>query len=374
MKGIIIAGFGGVGKTQLAKKYKNVIDLESIYWKWEYKEKMEKNIEYYKHYDKRTKNPNFPQNYIEAIKENQEKYEIVLIAYSDEICKSMEENKIEFYLCYPEKGAKEIYIERFKIRGNNEEFIKRNNELFEEAIEIAEKRKGHKIILSGNETIEDYLIRNNYRLKPYSKKDEKIANIILTSNGFHNSSKRSKEIDIMFENVAKGKRVVIILNATKEGSNTQNIEDVKQNFKKIGAKEVKVLTINKENQSEIFKYDVIYTMGGDPRILLEDFNEYNFKSYLIKFLEKGIYIGESAGAMILCDNLKWVWDIKKGTKPKYDILPKTFEGLGLVKERIYPHYNKIHEEQKIKTDKYEKEYNTKITRLNDGEFILIRNL
>lgn len=374
MKGIIIAGFGGVGKTQLAKKYKNVIDLESIYWKWEYKEKMEKNIEYYKHYDKRTKNPNFPQNYIEAIKENQEKYKIVLIAYSDEICKSMEENKIEFYLCYPEKGAKDIYIERFKIRGNNEEFIKRNNELFEEAIEIAEKRKGHKIILSGNETIEDYLIRNNYRLKPYSKKDEKIANIILTSNGFHNSSKRSKEIDIMFENVAKGKKVVIILNATKEGSNTQNIEDVKQNFKKIGAKEVKLLIINKENQSEIFKYDVIYTMGGDPRILLEDFNEYNFKSYLIKFLEKGIYIGESAGAMILCDNLKWVWDIKKGTKSKYDILPKTFEGLGLVKERIYPHYNKIHEEQKIKTDKYEKEYNTKITRLNDGEFILIRNL
>ena len=194
-------------------------------------------------------------------------------------------------------------------------------------------------------------------------------NILLTSNGFHNETKRSKEIDKAFEEVARNKSVAIILNATKEGSNVKNIKAVKANFEKIGAQVVDLITINTENITDIFKYDVIYTMGGDPRILLDDFWECNFKQYLIKFLEKGIYIGESAGSMVLCDNLKWVWDIKKGTKPKYDILPKTFEGLNLVKERIYPHHNTISEEQKTKIDNYEKQYKIKITRIDDGEFI-----
>lgn len=46
-----------------------------------------------------------------------------------------------------------------------------------------------------------------------------MRNILLTSNGFHNETKRSKEIDEVFKKVAKNKRICIILNATKEGSN-----------------------------------------------------------------------------------------------------------------------------------------------------------
>ena len=34
-KPIIIAGFAGIGKTTLAKKYKNVIDLESSLYKYD---------------------------------------------------------------------------------------------------------------------------------------------------------------------------------------------------------------------------------------------------------------------------------------------------------------------------------------------------
>lgn len=60
----------------------------------------------------------------------------------------------------------------------------------------------------------------------------------------------------------------------------------------------------------------------------------------------------------------------EGTKTKYNIFTKTFNRLDLVNERIYPHYNKISTEQRIKTEKYENEFNIKITRLNDGEFIL----
>lgn len=112
-------------------------------------------------------------------------------------------------------------------------------------------------------------------------------------------------------------------------------------------------------------------MGGDPRPLIEDMKECHFREKLEKFLKAGVYIGESAGSMALCDNLQWVWEIKKGTKPQYDILPKTFEGLNLVKQKIFPHYNAITEEIKERIDKYEKEHNIQITRLKDGEFIIV---
>ena len=71
------------------------------------------------------------------------------------------------------------------------------------------------------------------------------------------------------------------------------------------------------------------------------------------------------------ENCKWVYDIKKGTKSKYDKVFKTYKGLGLTNLRIYPHYDEADEKLKEKIDKYEKEKNTQITRLNNGEFIVL---
>lgn len=54
-------------------------------------------------------------------------------------------------------------------------------------------------------------------------------------------------------------------------------------------------------------YDVIYGLGGNVTNLIELNRNTNFKEVLIKFLERRIYIGESAGPMILSDNVKWVY-------------------------------------------------------------------
>lgn len=39
-QGIIIAGFTALGKTSLAQKYDNIIDLGSSLYQWKYKNKM----------------------------------------------------------------------------------------------------------------------------------------------------------------------------------------------------------------------------------------------------------------------------------------------------------------------------------------------
>ena len=92
----------------------------------------------------------------------------------------------------------------------------------------------------------------------------------------------------------------------------------------------------------------------------------NIKEILKQFLKSGgRYIGESAGSMILGNNLKWVWEVKKGTKPKYDVEPESYDGLGVTNYNIFPHWNATKEEIKKKA----LERNETITPLNDGEFI-----
>mgnify|MGYP004511976491 CR=1 FL=1 len=112
-----------------------------------------------------------------------------------------------------------------------------------------------------------------------------MKNIILTSNGFINSSPRSKEIDELFKTIANEKKVMILGNATLGGSNASQREPVKSNFENIGAKQVDIIDINKDNVNDILKYEVIYVIGGDPRYLLDLVATTNVKEILKQFLK-----------------------------------------------------------------------------------------
>ncbi len=197
-------------------------------------------------------------------------------------------------------------------------------------------------------------------------------NIILTSSGFNDINNYvSNEMKELFLAISKGRKVLIIANAAPEGSGNYIARDnVKENFLKVGALTADVLDVNQNNINEILNYDILYVLGGDLKPLIDLNKETNFKEYITKFLEKGIYIGESAGAMFLADDLEWAYVIKRGTKKKYDIFLDSYEGLNITEHYIFPHYNKISDELKQKIRMYELEHNMKFSVLNDGEFIL----
>ena len=197
--------------------------------------------------------------------------------------------------------------------------------------------------------------------------------IILTANGFNNNGKRSESIESLFERIAKDKRVLLIGNASKN-TNINSRKDVKDNFYNIGAKQVDLIDVGVKNLEKILDYDVIYVLGGDVGELIELNNSTRFKDYIMKFLKKGIYIGESAGSIIMGNDCKWVYDIKKGLKPKYDKTYPSYKGLGLIDLKIYPHYDEANQELKEKIEKYEKENNIEIIKLNNGEFVEIENI
>ena len=162
-KKLIIAGFAGVGKTTLAKKYQNVIDLESSTYKWDNTGLEHIPVEKRKG-TKRNVNKDWPNNYINAIKEAIKKYDIVLVWIHLDALKLYDENNLDYILCFPTLESIDVYEERYKTRGNNEEYINKVVGSYNTRYYQLLNMNKEKIILNGNETLEDYLIKHNYNL------------------------------------------------------------------------------------------------------------------------------------------------------------------------------------------------------------------
>lgn len=165
--GIIISGFGGVGKTYLAKKYKNVIDLESSPYKYDYSNIAPSNHEQLKGSPFRKLNPDYPLNYINAIKIAATKYDIVCVRYNgDEEIDFYDTYNLDYIVCYPTRKAYKKYIQRFKNRGNSTEWIEKNKKYYEVAYKRCKSFKGKRILLHDDETLEDALLKRKIKLIP----------------------------------------------------------------------------------------------------------------------------------------------------------------------------------------------------------------
>jgi len=195
-------------------------------------------------------------------------------------------------------------------------------------------------------------------------------NIILTSKGFCGDILHQKQYEL-FKEICKNKSILIIDNACATieiSSNFNNILEIKNNFINLSTSKVEVITLNKDNLNEIKDYDILYVLGGSINELLRLIQTTNFKQYLLDYLKSGgVYIGVSAGSIILCDNVEYDFIIKKGTHKRYDEYFENYDGLNIVKERIFPHYDKINSEIKEKVDNYNK---VQLTTLRNGDYIL----
>ena len=129
--GFLIGGFKAIGKSTLAKKYSNVIDLESSNYEYLMTEEM-KGIptEKRKGLKNRIKNSEWPLNYYNEIISNLKKNNIVLFANKTEVVQLLNENNVDYYIVWPEENMLDEIIDRCKKRGNNEEFVSRITQVY----------------------------------------------------------------------------------------------------------------------------------------------------------------------------------------------------------------------------------------------------
>lgn len=153
MKTIIISAFPGTGKTYFYEKYKNsdikVLDSDSSNFSW-IKDKNGNNTT--------KRNPDFPQNYINHIKENIGKADIIFVSSHDIVRQSLYDNGIKYIVAYPDNDCKDEYLERYRNRGNTEEFINMMNKNWDKFINGMKNDKGAhmKWILGINQFIDSF--------------------------------------------------------------------------------------------------------------------------------------------------------------------------------------------------------------------------
>lgn len=146
MDTIVISAFPCCGKSYAFNNYQNtyeILDSDSSNFSWEYRkrneeelEQCQKDFELVPHlmsseaYIERIKNetvkrcnPDFPNNYIQHIKENIGKVDFIFVSSHLQVRQALQDNNIPFCTVYPYSGYLNEWIGRMYRRGSNNDFI-----------------------------------------------------------------------------------------------------------------------------------------------------------------------------------------------------------------------------------------------------------
>lgn len=134
---------------------------------------------------------------------------------------------------------------------------------------------------------------------------------------------------------------------------------------------VETFDLDKQPAEQLLNYDVVEFIGGNPFYLLNSIRESNAADTLRALATKKVLIGWSAAAFVFGPTLELV----NGYSPEMNFLGiADLKGLELTKIEVLPHYSKFIKRFELFEERcciYEKEHNTKVIRINDGEGVFI---
>lgn len=117
----IFSCFSGAGKTTAQKRNSEVVDLESSYFKY-FNHCDVADIEANKGTKNRPVNPNFVEDYVEAIIENYRVNRVTFISMHQEVLDELTRRGIPFTVVYHDLHMKQQVMERLKGRGNSDAY------------------------------------------------------------------------------------------------------------------------------------------------------------------------------------------------------------------------------------------------------------
>ena len=113
MRTRIISAFPGTGKSVFHKNNPTTtLDSDSSNFSWTYEN------------GNKERNPDFPQNYVDHIKENIGKYDFIFVSSHEAVREILLNNCLFFYWVCPSADRKQEFINRYKERGSDDAFVK----------------------------------------------------------------------------------------------------------------------------------------------------------------------------------------------------------------------------------------------------------
>lgn len=174
---LLVLAYMGTGKTELENRYDNVIDLDFQDYKYIYDESIRHlPLEKRKGQNSlRTENPDYPNNFIKDALKELETGKIIVSPFIEHVYKAIDSDIFKrnakdtrIILVFPTEDNFEEYIERFKKRGNGEEFILRRRREFPSLVDLfnnASNDEYEKVIIKQGQFLSDVLIEYGIKLK-----------------------------------------------------------------------------------------------------------------------------------------------------------------------------------------------------------------
>ncbi len=190
--------------------------------------------------------------------------------------------------------------------------------------------------------------------------------IVLTSCGVINNKLKQEFFKLLNKNIEDAKMLYITTAIDGEDDyNASWIENEYRNILNLGIKEENIKEYKMDYDIDLYKYDMIYMMGGNTFYLLKKIKDTRFDIKLKKAIKKGIiYIGSSAGSIILGNTIELAKAYDKNNVNITD-----FTGLKVVNGIIFPHANRKQEFINENKNKYD----DKLYLINDEHGIIIDN-
>ena len=139
----------------------------------------------------------------------------------------------------------------------------------------------------------------------------------------------------------KGKTVAFIPTASIHEEYIQYVEDGRMALDSLGliVNEIEITQCSKNKIKDVlYDCDCIYISGGNTFFLMQELRKTGTDKLIIEQIEKGkLYIGESAGAMILAPNIEYAKDMDDHLTQTPDFTD--FKGLGIVEFYPVVHFN-----------------------------------
>jgi dipeptidase E len=188
--------------------------------------------------------------------------------------------------------------------------------------------------------------------------------IILTSTGL--SSEPIREHAVSYFADLPIRSVAIITTAAEGKENNKYSKLAEAQFKDLGFEIIHFIDLEQKTQVNFFKYSVIYVCGGDVFKLLECAHGASFKETIENLLmRQGIYIGVSAGAMILSPTIQ----IAEAVDPEpNNVGLSDLTGLNIIRFEVHPHYETEHDEA---LTEYEKNTSHRVVKLSNSQAMIL---
>ncbi|OGY45823.1 MAG: hypothetical protein A2744_00245 [Candidatus Buchananbacteria bacterium RIFCSPHIGHO2_01_FULL_44_11] len=189
--------------------------------------------------------------------------------------------------------------------------------------------------------------------------------LLLTSHGFSDEPVRQAFLKLLPKPSQELTAAIITTASVEWKEKNKYAVSTKQYFEELGFKKVSFIDIEFNDPNLLKNFDVIYLNGGNTFYLLHHLKKSGADKVLKEIADKTIIVGTSAGAVVLGPDIKIAarFDDERNT-----IGLKNFSALDLTDVIIIPHYRK---ELENDLKNFEKENDCHVTRLKDGQAIVI---